>query len=61
MLQLALDFYLKNGDVEDLAGGEECVHEMFVDVHWSGRTLAVPLSQYGTRNTQHVFTSDGSL
>jgi hypothetical protein len=39
---------LAKGDevqVEGLAGGEECAHEMFVDVRWSGRTLAVPLSQ----------------
>jgi hypothetical protein len=39
---------LAKGDevqVEGLAGGEECMHEMFVDVRWSGRTLAVPLAQ----------------
>jgi|SRR5271157_2957276 hypothetical protein len=24
---------------------EPCLHEMFIDVEWSGRTLAVPLEQ----------------
>jgi hypothetical protein len=39
---------LTKGDevqVEGLTGGDGCLDEMFVDVRWSGRTLAVPLSQ----------------
>lgn len=39
---------LKKGEevqVEGMAPEEECMHEMFVEVRWSGRTLAVPLSQ----------------
>lgn len=31
--------------VEAMACEEECVHEMFVEVTWQGRKLAVPLSQ----------------
>jgi hypothetical protein len=31
--------------VEGMAPEDECLHEMFVDVRWSGRILAVPLSQ----------------
>jgi len=31
--------------VEKMAPEEECMHEMFIEVCWSGRTLAVPLSQ----------------
>lgn len=39
---------LKKGEtvqVEDLASGDECEHEMFVEITWQGRKLAVPLSQ----------------
>lgn len=39
---------LKKGEevqVKGMASEEECLHEMFVEVRWSGRTLAVPLSQ----------------
>ena len=32
-------------EVEEVAPGEECGHEMFVGVAWEGRTLTVPLSQ----------------
>jgi len=28
-----------------MAPEDDCMHEMFVEVHWSGRTLGVPLSQ----------------
>ena len=39
---------LKKGEevaVQGMASEDECSHEMFVEVLWSGRTLAVPLSQ----------------
>jgi hypothetical protein len=39
---------LKEGEevtVQRMASEDECSHEMFVEVSWSGRTLAVPLSQ----------------
>jgi hypothetical protein len=29
----------------EMASGDDCLHEMFVEVQWSGRTLAIPLSQ----------------
>jgi hypothetical protein len=32
-------------EVQGMAPEEECMHEMFVQLHWSGRKLAVPLSQ----------------
>ena len=32
-------------EVVGMAPEEECEHEMFVQVRWSDRTLAVPLSQ----------------
>ncbi|MBI4333240.1 MAG: calcium-binding protein [Chloroflexi bacterium] len=28
-----------------MAPEEDCMHEMFVEIRWSGRNLAVPLSQ----------------
>ncbi|MFB0525181.1 MAG: calcium-binding protein [Phycisphaerae bacterium] len=31
--------------VEAMAPEDECMHEMFVEVAWQGRKLAVPLSQ----------------
>ena len=31
--------------VEGLTAEEECLHEMFIDISWSGRMLAVLLSQ----------------
>jgi len=31
--------------VVEMASGDDCLHEMFVAVQWSGRTLAIPLSQ----------------
>lgn len=31
--------------VEAMAPEDECMHEMFVEVCWQGRKLAVPLSQ----------------
>lgn len=31
--------------VETMASEDECMHEMFVEVRWHGRKLAVPLSQ----------------
>ncbi|MFO1431922.1 MAG: calcium-binding protein [Candidatus Competibacteraceae bacterium] len=36
-----------NGKVEviDMAGEEECEHEVFVTICWKGEDLAVPLSQ----------------
>ena len=39
---------LKRGEtvqVEGLAPGDECEHEMFVELTWQGRKLAVPVSQ----------------
>ena len=31
--------------VERMAPEDECVHELFVEITWSGRTMGVPLSQ----------------
>jgi len=31
--------------IKDIAPEEECMREMLVETVWSGRTLAVPLSQ----------------
>lgn len=31
--------------VVKMAPEDDCMHEMFVEVHWSGRTLGVPLLQ----------------
>lgn len=31
--------------VENMAPEDECEHEMFVEITWEGRKLAVPLSQ----------------
>lgn len=31
--------------VENMASEDECMHEMFVEVCWEGRQMAVPLSQ----------------
>jgi len=31
--------------VEDLALGDECEYEMFVEITWQSRKLAIPLSQ----------------
>ena len=31
--------------VEGMVSEEDSMHEMFVEVHWSGRTFGVPLSQ----------------
>jgi hypothetical protein len=31
--------------VVGMAPEDDCMHEMFVEIEWSGRTLAVPLSQ----------------
>jgi hypothetical protein len=39
---------LRKGDrveIVDMAGEEECEHEMFVSTPWERRTLAIPLSQ----------------
>jgi hypothetical protein len=39
---------LKAGEevqVVGMAPEDDCMHEMFVEVQWSGRTLGVPLSQ----------------
>lgn len=39
---------LKEGEkvqVTGIASEDECLHEMFVEVEWKGRTLAVLLSQ----------------
>ena len=39
---------LKKGEtvqVEGMAPEDECEHEMFVEITWEGRKLAVPLSQ----------------
>ena len=39
---------LRPGDEVEVVGlppEEECQHEMFVQIHWEHRTLAVPLSQ----------------
>ena len=39
---------LKTGEeveVVEVASGDDCLHEMFVEIRWSGRTLAIPLSQ----------------
>jgi len=39
---------LKTGeevDVVEMASADDCLHEMFVETRWSGRTLAIPLSQ----------------
>ena len=32
-------------EVTGMASAEDCEHEMFVEVQWQGRRLAVPLSQ----------------
>lgn len=32
-------------EVTGLAPGEDCEHEMFVEVQWQGRQLVVPLAQ----------------
>ena len=32
-------------EVVEMASSDDCLHEMFVEVQWSGRTLAIPLSQ----------------
>ena len=32
-------------EVVEMASGDDCLHEMFVEVQWSERTLAIPLSQ----------------
>ena len=32
-------------EVVKMAPEDDCLHEMFVEVQWSGRTLAIPLSQ----------------
>ena len=31
--------------VEGMTPEQDCMHEMFVEVHWSGRTFGVPLAQ----------------
>ena len=39
---------LQQGEVVEVAGmapEDDCMHEMFVEVQWQGRQLAVPLSQ----------------
>jgi hypothetical protein len=39
---------LRKGDEVEIirmASEEECQHEMFVEMRWDGRTLAIPLSQ----------------
>jgi Calcium binding len=39
---------LQGGEVVEVTGmapGEDCEHDMLVDVQWKGRSLAVPLSQ----------------
>jgi Calcium binding len=32
-------------DVVKMAPEDDCLHEMFVEIRWSGQTLAIPLSQ----------------
>jgi hypothetical protein len=32
-------------DVQGMAPEDECMKEVFVEIHWQGRELAVPLSQ----------------
>lgn len=42
------DFTLKEGEILDVQGmvpEDECMKEVFVEIHWQGRELAVPLSQ----------------
>jgi len=39
---------LAEGEIVQVRGmppEDECMHEMFVEIRWSGRTLGVPLSQ----------------
>jgi len=39
---------LKPGEeikVVKMASEDDCLHEMFVEIHWDRRTLAIPLSQ----------------
>jgi hypothetical protein len=35
----------EEAQVLGMAPGDDCMHEMFVELRWSGRTLGVPLSQ----------------
>ena len=32
-------------EIQDMASEDECEHEMFVEISWKGRILAIPLSQ----------------
>ena len=40
--------------VTGMAPEEECEHEMFVQIEWEGRRLAVPLAQLEVRSARNV-------
>ena len=40
--------------VTGMAPEEECEHEMFVQIEWEGRQLAVPLAQLEVRGIRNV-------